>query len=449
MTKLWVNIELLSGSSRLSVPAALAGTLPGEVGLCFGQRSCQAAAALAEGQSGLSYYTPARLGVTADILGTLAIEPALTYQLRYSEGQLWLGPVIGLLLGEQRYYYHERFMREFTDGLAAYDQFGGLVVAFKSCGIDWTQGLVYGLYYFPPTQGWHYGIAPLPQVVFRRAFKKTESTARELSGVTDGLVFNSYRLDKWQLYEKLRQYPSLSGYLPFTARLNSVDTVLALLAAYQGVILKPAGLSRGRGICILRLAAGNRVFVHNYDGREAVLELELGGLPGYLTKCRFAERDYIVQQLLSLAAINGSPWDIRIVMQKDELLCWRCHGIECRLAGANNLVTNISRGGQALFINQAAKLAFGSRVHPGKMKAEVIALAQEFCRVMDQSGEHYAEFGLDIAVDTERRYWLIEANVRPSFNGFKRLSMANYQLICQTPFLYAAALAGFGKERQS
>jgi glutathione synthase/RimK-type ligase-like ATP-grasp enzyme len=64
---------------------------------------------------------------------------------------------------------------------------------------------------------------------------------------------------------------------------------------------------------------------------------------------------------------------------------------------------------------------------------------------MDTFGEHFAEFGIDIAIDIDKNLWLIEANVFPSFKGFKLLDRKIYNKIRYTPLLYALSLTQVGE----
>ncbi|MDR3644638.1 MAG: YheC/YheD family protein, partial [Clostridia bacterium] len=61
------------------------------------------------------------------------------------------------------------------------------------------------------------------------------------------------------------------------------------------------------------------------------------------------------------------------------------------------------------------------------------------------TGEHFAEFGMDIAVDRQKKLWLIEANVFPSFKGFKKTDRETYLSIRYQPLLYALSLTEFGE----
>jgi D-alanine-D-alanine ligase-like ATP-grasp enzyme len=58
---------------------------------------------------------------------------------------------------------------------------------------------------------------------------------------------------------------------------------------------------------------------------------------------------------------------------------------------------------------------------------------------------HFAEFGIDLAIDKDKNLWLIEANVFPSFKGFKTMDLQTYLGIRYTPFLYALSLTQFGE----
>jgi hypothetical protein len=64
-------------------------------------------------------------------------------------------------------------------------------------------------------------------------------------------------------------------------------------------------------------------------------------------------------------------------------------------------------------------------------------------------GHHFAEFGLDIAVDESKDIWLIEANVFPSFKGFKTTDRNTYLAIRYKPLLYALSLTEFGSDKPS
>ena len=56
------------------------------------------------------------------------------------------------------------------------------------------------------------------------------------------------------------------------------------------------------------------------------------------------KQDYLYQTHIPLLKVNDRPYDVRVVMQKYQTNKWACTGIECRVAGENEDLTNIARG---------------------------------------------------------------------------------------------------------
>jgi D-alanine-D-alanine ligase-like ATP-grasp enzyme len=118
-------------------------------------------------------------------------------------------------------------------------------------------------------------------------------------------------------------------------------------------------------------------------------------------------------------------------------------GIECRVANKNTLVTNISRGGYALNIEEALKSAFPNITNDKDIKDYIDDLCYRICQRLDETGQHFAEFGLDLGIDEDKKIWIIEANVFPSFKGFKTMDHETYLKIRYAPIQYSASIAGF------
>lgn len=446
---IWVKLKKLDiNENAIYFPKNIAEKLPKQVKLQFGLKNLIVNVNSLEINCGYenTFNNPIEIQCSEEIINKLLIKETLTYQLIYKDETLNLGPVIGFLLGEQSYYYNDRNMQGVTRSLGIYPEIGGLFVAFKDISIDWENMLVHGLYYESEMNKWKYGILPIPSAIFRRAFYTSQKVVNKLRELTGDKVFNSTRFDKWDTYKMLKQDKDFKKYLPDTQELVAAENFYKFIEKYERIILKPAGLSRGRGICFIH-RIGDDFGVYDYRNSDVsrFYILEKREIDKYLTD-NFIGRNYVIQPQLVLATINGSPFDIRIVMGKNWDKSWHCRGIECRLAGSKNKITNISRGGQALSINNAVRLAFGPSTSSNKVRNELIAIAREFCSFMDKSGEHFAEFGLDFAIDSQQSYWFIEANVRPVFRGFKFMDYDNYLHIRHMPLLYAASISGFGRE---
>lgn len=154
------------------------------------------------------------------------------------------------------------------------------------------------------------------------------------------------------------------------------------------------------------------------------------------------KQDYLYQTYIPLLKVNERPFDVRIVMQKYELNKWKCSGIECRVAGENEELTNIARGGKAMTLEDAIYES-GKNLSFPKINKEILLVCHKFCELMDKKGEHYAEFGLDIALDEKGYPWLLEANIFPSFKGFREMDYEMYLNMRYQPLYYAAHLQEF------
>lgn len=448
---IWVKVKKISDDyDSIYLPRKLIDKIDYKVKLQFGLRKVEVYSfplPVPEENENNSFYTPVTMECSESVADKLLLREDIVYQMTYREGVLNIGPLIGLLLGGQQFYYHNSNMGGITRIMRIYPRIGGLFVSFKDESIDWLRGEIRGLYFDYESKQWKYGVFPIPSVIFRRAFQTNQAVIDRLKKLTHNKVFNSIRIDKWDMYKLLEKNRSFKKYLPETLELNEIEFFHDFIHMYNNIIVKPKGLSRGRGIC----------FIHKIDNQYAVYDYRLSDTPqfyalkeseinSYLINNSFINSDYVIQPQLNLATINGAPFDIRVVMGKNEDGIWHCEGIECRLAGPKNIITNISRGGQALSISNAIRLSLGPTVDSNGIRNKIISIAEEFCSIMDKTDGHFAEFGLDLAIDSEQNYWFIEANVRPAFKGFRMLDYRNYLHIVWSPLLYAASLAGFGKE---
>jgi hypothetical protein len=308
--------------------------------------------------------------------------------------------------------------------------------------------MVYGLYYNTVTSAWEYGSFPLPEVIYRRDFHSDAALIKKLIEYTGGRVFNSYRFTKYELYDIIGENENLRKYLPPTELIVNYEQIKKFIDTYPKVILKPIDLSRGRGICVIeKIDSVYKITDYRYKHPIVSALYDNESLENYFSLNQSFMSKYLIQKYLPLARVSNSLFDVRVVMQKQKDKSWVCSGIECRVSGGNSHLTNISRGGYALTLSEALYQAFSKDYD--MLPKMIDDFCKEFCAFMDTQGEHFAEFGMDIAVDTSKNIWLIESNVFPSFKGFKKTDRQTYLNIRYTPLLYALSLTRFGEEQQT
>lgn len=444
---MWVKIEVVHCDQKIIyLPSAQGNDLPPATEIVFGGKST---GANIEYRDDLeltienSFKKPGKIQLTDKLRDELCIPESLVYKIKISDSRITFGPVIGLLLGNTTQRYTPTHMMKYSDRFGIYHQIGGLIYAFSPKLINWRNHTVYGLYYNYDKALWEYGCFPLPEVIYRRDFHTDPEVIKRLVNYTEGRLFNSYRFTKYELYNFIKLNDELIKHLPPTEYTLEFDQIKQFIHSHNKVILKPIDLSRGRGICIIEKTDCMYKVIDFRCKQPIVYELYSDELfESFFSVYLDLFDKYLVQKYIPLSKIGDSPFDIRVVMQKRPDKEWICTGIECRVSN-NGYLTNISRGGYALTLGEALQRAFTT--DDDLLAQQIDDLCQKFCLYLDTSGEHFAEFGLDIAIDTDKKLWLIEANVFPSFKGFKKIDPDTYLSIRYTPMLYASSLTEFGE----
>ncbi|MBP1933383.1 YheC/YheD family protein [Ammoniphilus resinae] len=389
--------------------------------------------------------------VPNELFQRLYLKDGIDYKLRWlNSDTIEIGPTIGFLLGDSPHSYSASFMQKFMDRFAIYQDIKGFICAFAEENIDWDRKIVHGLYFNPNGKNieaqWEFGVFPIPNVIYRRYFHNDEEKIEKLKKITNSRIFNSYRFTKMDFHSILYSDPNLRRHLPHTAILSIEKNFLhSFLNSHPKAIIKPVDLSRGRGILYIQRLQGRNFLVIDHRPKQPV-KMQLSGNKffSYLKEeVKFPDK-HIIQELIPIVKINSSPFDIRVVMQKEDQGKWVCNGMEARHAIPNSYVTNLAKGGHATSVQQALYLAFGFSPNQVAQKIEeVVELSKQICLKMDQTEHHFAEFGIDLGIDQNGKVWIIEANVYPSFKGIRQFHQEQYESIRFTPLRYAYAISGF------
>lgn len=444
---MWAKIEVVpSDHEIIYLPSSMAVDCKQSVTISFGGKSVNSNIQYSDDLKleESSFENPGRIRLSDKLKEKLLIPESLVYRVKILDSCIIIGPVIGLLLGIHTHRYNPRHMRKYSDRFGIYNKVGGLIYAFSPKSVNWKRHTAYGLFYNIVTTSWEYGCFPLPEVIYRRDFHSNPEFIKKLIEFTGGRLFNSYRFSKYELYDYIRLDSELSKYLPPTELSLRFNQIKNFIDCHSKVILKPINLSRGRGICIIeRIDSIYKITDYRYRYPIVSVLYDNESLEKFFDINQSFFDKYLIQKYLSLARISNSLFDVRVVMQKRKDKSWGCTGIECRVSNGNSHLTNISRGGYALSLDEALQQAFVTDYEI--LSQQVNEFSKKFCSYMDTLGEHFAEFGMDIAIDTDKNLWLIEANVFPSFKGFKKMDRSTYLSIRYSPLLYALSLTQFGE----
>ena len=391
--------------------------------------------------------------MTTDLAKRLGIPLNLTYQVHLEDDSITIGPTIGLLLGTKKQNYTPEFMTEhYSNRMRICSSIGGIIVAYSTAAVNWNEQTVSGLLYRPDDLAWVPITTTIPKVNYRRhIFQPKFSVFRSNLVKQGGIIFNSNRFSKWQVHQILEKNPLFMQYLPETILPQSYDKLVEFIKRHPKIILKPKTGSMGNGILIIERQVINdseeQFILADYRSNQKAKKQTVYSrktLKAFLDKlAAFESNKYICQKFIDLATVNGSIFDIRILMQKGKEMTWHISGIACRIANSNKKISNLAAGGKAIPIEKLVD-NLDYQISLENLTDSLNRLCSEFCFWMDQrTRQHYAEFGLDVGLAKNGSLWFIEANFRPGFKGFKTFDHDIYLEIGYQPFRYATAIQGF------
>ena len=380
--------------------------------------------------------------LSRDLFEELLLLEGIEYQIIVEQGCLKLGPIIGLLMANNKASISKNSLSKLMNYTLIYPQIGGLLVAFSTDSIDLENKCIQG-YCYNPQSGrkglpWHEGTFPLPNTIFSRALV-SEDMILKLKKETNNCFFNSCYFNKWEFYKMISKNRTYSEYIPYTKLVTGINEVEEIATKYGAAYLKPINGTLSRGLYKVTKVGDDYGIQGKQGGEVQLLSSEeakrhiYGIIKGH---------KYIAQQSITPLKVNGRHMDFRVIMQKDQTLDWQCTGIVALIGGRGDICTNW--GNTSAFEDIFYKVFNLSQLQIYKKKREVIGACKGICKILDSTGENYGDLGFDIVIDENYSVWVLEANKRHYHSV--PLWINDVQTFYQTksnPIKYAAAQAGF------
>lgn len=334
-------------------------------------------------------------------------------------------PILGImvckmkrkLFNEQSYY---RLLQKFGEKKNLF------VIVFYPTQIDWAKNQVRGFRYNFSLKKWESGLFPLPNYIFDRCFYTSSELYRQYKPYVEKLKkqqqieFLGIGLKgKWQVHQILSQDPELKQYLLKTAPFNI--KVLSKWINIHPVIIKPTGGSHGVGV--IRIANNNKLFV--VTGRGAKNELISTKFKDLNTLIKWVRafvkgKRYLIQQYADLTTANKEPFDIRVLVQKNNLGNWETTGMAARVGKRLTLTSNLHGGGGVQTVESILTQEFGIK-KTEQLLEQISMLAKKVPTYIESSHGKLFEVGLDIGIDRQGNVWIIEVNSKPGRQVFSLL----------------------------
>lgn len=375
----------------------------------------------------ISVSKQAGMKVSASLAEKAGLHEGLRLCLHYkpSSRTLQIGPLIGVLIRglsskvpEKPFGNITSFCREMTD---ACRQYGGMVFIFTPGPLQSFNSSVKGWVY---DDGWKLKTLPVPDIVYNRLTSRIIENSdtiqhfmKEVKQRFGTKIFNERYLDKAEVFDALKKEADVRQYLPESYLYKNKALLASMLSRHSTVFLKPILGSLGKGIIRMRRNSNETYTCQFANSTGAPLQRTypnfsrlMEGISGRIKSTRF-----LVQQGLQLISVSRAPVDFRALVQRDGTGVWSITSIVARIAGNQNFVSNLARGGRLSTVNAAlAESDLPASLRQAvaeKLRKSALEIAKG---VESQIEAHFAELGIDLAVDVRGGVYLLEINSKPS-----------------------------------
>gem|GEM_PF-208250 len=239
---------------------------------------------------------------------------------------------------------------------------------------------------------------------------------QEVSTVTATYKSSSHK-NKWIKTTWLLKDDDVRTYIPHTKRFTK-SNLSDMLNRYDTVFFKPTDGSGGAKIVKISKSDGKYIAKHDTTRREFSTQ---DSLVQWL-KSFASTRSFILQKGIALAKSNGRPFDVRVMVQKTNAGVWEATALFCKVGLANKVTTNYNQGGSIKFIDSTLTGAGFNESQRSSIKDELRWLGVKVAKVFSKKSSGYRELGLDVAIDTTGRLWILEVNTRPQIYPLKNMN---------------------------
>lgn len=328
------------------------------------------------------------------------------------------------------------------------EELGLNVYVFSPLDYDEERGVLQG--YRLADGSWQRMPCPLPDIVYDRCFYTSRmqrlrgKAALKIMSERQPLIrLGSELPGKLAVFQALRNEPRLAALLPRSMPYRGGGQLLRWLEREpHGVVLKPDGGMQGRGIMRLwREADGLHIQGRSPTNEpySCTLHRPQRRLPDFQRS--LAGGSYLIQPYLRLNDREQRPFDIRVLVQKDQAGHWAVTGSAVRLGQAGTLTANLHGGGGAEEAVPFLERLLGSREQAERLMKRLHAASLTAARTLEGSFGRLLELGLDFGLEPDGSLWLLEANSKPGRSLFRLLGDQHTARLAQLrPLQYARLL---------
>ncbi|MGR3763413.1 YheC/YheD family endospore coat-associated protein [Rossellomorea sp. NS-SX7] len=291
---------------------------------------------------------------------------------------------------------------------------------------------------------WEQETFDIPTFIYDRTYYDKSLQSRQAKAVVQWLKnqadirFLGYGLPhKWHLYEKLKDSP-LSSYIPETFLLNDHYHLFNLLIKHKDIIIKP--VDGAHGFAVYHLLLSNNELTVRTTKNQQIAEQSFSSKDTFL---KWAERmleqfTFIAQQRVINRTQLDTPFDYRILLNKDKNGDWREFQRAVREGPIGGILTNISRGGS--YFSQEEWENRYPEANWDFINAELNEILNELPQLLEDQFSPLFELGVDVLLARDGSLWILDINSKPGHKIVETLSIEMLDSLHQSPLDYCEYL---------
>ncbi|WP_064091746.1 YheC/YheD family endospore coat-associated protein [Rossellomorea aquimaris] len=316
---------------------------------------------------------------------------------------------------------------------------------FSPQGISPLSETVDGFYFNPTKKTWEKEAFEIPSFIYDRTYYQKDLPSRQAKAVVQWLKnqkyiqFLSYGLpNKWLVYETLKE-TSLSSYLPETTLVTDGNQLLHLLLEQRDSIIKPVDGAHGFAVYQL-LVEGKNIKVRTTK-KHGVIEKTFTNNQSFLEWGNhiLKQHTFIYQKRLSNYTSLHTPFDLRVLMNKDSRGEWRVFQKAIREGKQNGILTNISYG--ASYLSYKDWKHKHQRLTWNFIEEEITDILEDIPLILEDSFSPLFEIGVDIVIANDDSIWILDINSKPGHKAVHSLGAEKLSALHKAPLDYCEFLA--------
>lgn len=269
-----------------------------------------------------------------------------------------------------------------------------------------TKNFIIGYTYSLDNNRWIKEKFPYPDLVYNRIpFRKSEQNEpfqALISRLKENKIpfFNPCFIDKYELYELLKNHTVVQKFLPQTILVEDKKDLFSFLKKHTNIYLKPRQSAKGKGIFRLKLVKPSKIQLEGIENCESYKSFDHFWENWYE---KLLEKNYLAQEEINSAEYEGYRFDFRILAHAEDN-SYKLTGVGIRQAQEQGITTHIPTGGRLLpyeLLQSTEHDQFIQTVVPFVGEA----LSEQF--------GFFGEFSIDAGVSKAGQYYIYEANSKP------------------------------------